>query len=177
MRLRRQQAFQRVFHRGVGGCRGWQAQAVSVQAELDARRHFEVLVLAPETEVLPLRAIGHQRGPVGLAHEGLELGHRAPRGVGTTDHRAHAGADHDVHRHAQLLQHAQHADMREAARATAREHQRDARSGRGHRFRRFLGLGGKGGQQQRAGQQEPAETTGNGHAAIVSAAVFGKIAA
>ena len=108
---------------------GHRRRGVHTQAwpdpELDAGRHLQIHLATPEVSSSAGWAVREHGGPVGVTCETLQFVGAAPGRVGAPHHRAHAGAHHQVHGHAQLLQHPQHADMGKAARAAAREHQPD----------------------------------------------------
>ena len=72
---------------------------------------------------------GCQHGvPIGIAGERHQFVGRASRGICAADDGAHAGTDHEIHRHAQTLERAQHTDVGDAAGTASRKDEPDARS-------------------------------------------------
>jgi len=93
------------------------------------------------THVVECGAVLEHVVPVGLGQRLAHLGRRQPGSKHTRHEPTHAGADHTIHRHPQLLQHLEHADVCGAARTATTEHEADARP---RRFVRGVDAGGDG---------------------------------
>jgi hypothetical protein len=123
-----QHARQRQFQRFIAGGGRRQRNPIHARTELDTRRQQQVFLAAAVHQFITRRPVGHHGIPVGAAHQPLHLVERTASRIGAAHHAAHAGADHDIDWHAQLLQSAQHADVGEAARTATRQHQRHFRA-------------------------------------------------
>ena len=110
--------------------------AVAV-AHLEPHREQRLLLLAPEADVAPRRAVGQQRGPADGAQVTLHLVRRHAARVEAADDRAHRRGRDEVDRHAHFVQYLEHADVREPPGAAARQHEADLGARlRGRRVRR-----------------------------------------
>ena len=99
------------------------AEAVLADTEFDVEQGEVVLDLLAIRDVGAWRAVAEGVEPVDLFEAVLHLVRGMARGVEAADDGAHAGADDEVDRYLEVLEHLQHADVGRAACAAAGEDQ------------------------------------------------------
>ena len=109
--------------------------------EVDADPVGVVVVPAHDRQRAPVGAAAEEPRPVERAHDLLELGGRAPRGVDAAHHRAHAVGRDRVDRQPGLLERAQRPDVGDAAGTSSGEREREPWARRSHGG--LLRLGGR----------------------------------
>jgi hypothetical protein len=97
-----------------------QGGQAATDAELQTPQAGSLQLLAQHRLLGPRRLVGELLLPGGRAQAALHLRRTHAAGVGSPDHRAHAGTRQRVHRDAQFLQHLEHADVSQPQRAAAR---------------------------------------------------------
>ena len=152
----RQVLDQEAVHAVLGQQPPGQARLRAVEAHAE---QVAVAVGPPhDRQRAPVGPPAEERGPVERAHDRLELGGAAPRGVDAADDRAHAVGRDRVHWQPRLLERPQRTHVRDPARPAARERERQPGTWHGRRVLRDGGRlrGGSGGGYQALGHEHDA---------------------